>query len=262
MREDTPLRVSRRTEDTPKIHRRFTYAGSAPKRCIFIRRYTGSRSKRCIFTERVHSEDTRKRERQLLMELDGLGPPFEGSNGVWFRAGVWKGKPVALRMSSASSTGFENVIVARRQQEAQQPLLRQVQAGRREVSAPPARLEQRDSRGGGRQAGLLPRVRVGAAAACSSQASPPPRGALLSPHPSWLRSVLLPWAVGYGGRAGGQGGAQAGQAAAEAAAHARAGAASTVSSHGSRRAVCAGSPSPHGLPPPPLGASHPCGPCG
>ena len=111
MREDTPLRVSRRTEDTPKIHRRFTYAGSAPKRCIFIRRYTGSRSKRCIFTERVHSEDTRKRERQLLTELDGLGPPFEGSNGVWFRAGVWKGKPVALRMSSASSTGFENVIV-------------------------------------------------------------------------------------------------------------------------------------------------------
>ena len=88
------------------------------------------------------------------------------------------------------------------------------------------------------------------------------RRALLSPHPSWLRSVLLPWAVGDGGRAGGQGGAQAGQAAAEAAAHARAGAASTVSSHGSRRAVCAGSPSPHGLPPPPLGASHPCGPCG
>jgi len=45
------------------------------------------------------------------MELEGLGQPFEGPNGVWFRAGVWKGKPVALRMSSASSTGFENVIV-------------------------------------------------------------------------------------------------------------------------------------------------------
>ena len=43
------------------------------------------------------------------MELEGLGPPFQGSNGVWFRAGIWKGKPVALRMSS--STGFENVIV-------------------------------------------------------------------------------------------------------------------------------------------------------
>ena len=110
MREDTPLRVSRRTEDTPKIHRRFTYAGSAPKRCIFIRRYTGSRSKRCIFTERVHSEDTRKRERQLLMPLEGLGPPFEGPNGIMFRAGFWKGKPVVLRMSSASSTGYENVF--------------------------------------------------------------------------------------------------------------------------------------------------------
>ena len=45
------------------------------------------------------------------MELDGLGPPFEGSNGVWFRAGIWNDKPVALRMSSSSSTGYENVIM-------------------------------------------------------------------------------------------------------------------------------------------------------
>ena len=183
-------------------------------------------------------------------------PMASGSAPASGRASPW---PSACRPHPAPAS---RTYRARRQQEAQQPLLRQVQAGRREVSAPPARLEQRDSRGGGRQAGLPPRVRVGAAAACSSQASPPPRGALLSPHPSWLRSVLLPWAVGDGGRAGGQGGAQAGQAAAEAAAHARAGAASTVSSHVSRRAVCAGNPSPHGLPPPPLGASHPCGPCG
>ena len=61
-------------------------------------------------TERVHSEDTRKRERQLLMPLEGLGPPFEGPNGIMFRAGFWKGKPVVLRMSSASSTGYENVF--------------------------------------------------------------------------------------------------------------------------------------------------------
>ena len=180
------------------------------------------------------------------------------------RIGSWNDKPVALRMSSSSSTGYENVIMqGARRQEAQPSVCRQVQAGRREVSAPPARLEQRDSRGGGRQAGLLPRVRVGAAAACSSPTSPPPRGALLRArtHPGCAQSSL-PWAVGGGGRARGQGGAQAGQAGAEAAAHARAGAASTVSSHGSRSAVCAGSPSPHGLPPPPLGASHRCGPCG
>ena len=62
-------------------------------------------------TDRVHSEDTRKRERQLLMPLEGLGQPFEGRNGVWFRAGIWNDKPVALRMSSSSSTGYENVIM-------------------------------------------------------------------------------------------------------------------------------------------------------
>ena len=46
----------------------------------------------------------------MLMELEGLGQPFEGPNGVMFRTGFWNGKPVALRMSSSSSTGFENVI--------------------------------------------------------------------------------------------------------------------------------------------------------
>ena len=44
------------------------------------------------------------------MPLEGLGQPFEGRNGEWFRAGIWNDKPVALRMSSASTTGYENVI--------------------------------------------------------------------------------------------------------------------------------------------------------
>ena len=44
------------------------------------------------------------------MPLEGLGLPFEGPNGIMFRAGFWKGKPVVLRMSSASSTGYENVF--------------------------------------------------------------------------------------------------------------------------------------------------------
>ena len=44
------------------------------------------------------------------MPLEGLGEPFELA-GVMVRIGSWNDKPVALRMSSSSSTGYENVIM-------------------------------------------------------------------------------------------------------------------------------------------------------
>ena len=75
MREDTLLSVSRRTEDTPKIHRDLLMR--VPRRSgvsSYEDTRVPGRSGVSSRTALIHV----KRERQLLMELEGLGQPFEG----------------------------------------------------------------------------------------------------------------------------------------------------------------------------------------